>query len=291
MHSLMVSVSARFRSTRVPEVLILSILNTTTMMNELNTDFTNEPTNEAKHETKLETKVAATDTNVAPTFAPEYQLDEFEVRVLGVLIEKSFLTPDNFPLSLNSLVNGCNQLTAREPVMALGEEVVMLALESLSQQKLAQERQQAGGRVPKYEHHMSFRISLDKPLQAVLCVLLLRGAQTVGEIRARTERMVAFSDAHAVEDVLTQLSEKFPPMVARLPRAPGAKEVRYIHLMSGSDGQSQAESAQAFSGVGGLVASSPRSDRIEVLEHQVADLQQQLNNLQLDFASFKQKFE
>lgn len=150
-------------------------------------------------------------------------------RVLGVLIEKSFITPDAYPLSLNAVLTGCNQLTAREPVMRLGEAEVKEALEALIAQRWAAVHHQAGARVLKYEHCVRLRSSLPPPEQAVLALLLLRGAQTPGELRQRCERLHGFADVQAVEAVLAHLGEKYPALASALPRAPGTKETRYVH--------------------------------------------------------------
>ena len=120
----------------------------------------------------------------APEASPGFDLDDFEVRVLAVLIEKAFVTPDTYPLSVNSLVSGCNQLTGREPVMSLSEATVLATLDRLAERGLVSQRHQAGARVAKWEHQIRLRHSLTPPMQAVLAILMLRGAQTVGEIRA-----------------------------------------------------------------------------------------------------------
>nr|HQV08888.1 YceH family protein [Thauera sp.] len=169
----------------------------------------------------------------ADTSAPGFDLDAAEIRVLGVLIEKAFITPDAYPLSINAITTGCNQLTAREPVMSLSEAEVQTAIDSLMGRRLVSKRDQQSARVPKYEHLVRLRHSLPPAEQAVLAILLLRGAQTAGELRQRCERLYRFDDVAAVETVLEHLAEKYPPLVAALPRAPGTKETRHVHLLGG----------------------------------------------------------
>src|SRR5690606_32234841 len=148
-------------------------------------------------------------------------LDPVEIRVLGVLTEKEALTPDNYPLSLNALTNGCNQLTSREPVMSLDEETVRQTLQQLMQKRLVAEVSQSGARVAKYEHRMRIKWLLEQDKLAVLVVLMLRGPQTAGEIRNRIGRLHEFASVDEVEQGLQFLMDKYPPLVARLPRAPG----------------------------------------------------------------------
>lgn len=221
-----------------------------------------------------------------PNAEDGFDLDPVEVRVLGVLIEKAFITPDSYPLSINALTAGCNQLTAREPVMALGERDVQDAIDRLSARRLVTKRDQSGARVAKYEHQVRLRYSLPPPEQAVLSTLLLRGAQTPGEIRSRCERLHRFDDTQAIEAVLEHLSDKFPPMVAALPRAPGTKETRYMHLMGGHAALQEAIEAQSAVANGG----GSRGRNAE-LEDEVRRLREELEALKLDFAAFRRQFE
>src|SRR6266481_9593870 len=163
----------------------------------------------------------------------ELNLSEVEVRVLGALIEKDITTPDYYPLSLNALVNACNQKNNREPVMALGEDAVRAALESLQRQRLAGPASGADGRVTKYEHRLQEVFNFDRRETAILCELLLRGAQTPGELRGRTERMYRFQELEDALATIEKLSQREPPLVAVLPRQPGTKESRYMQLFSG----------------------------------------------------------
>ncbi|PYY10880.1 MAG: DUF480 domain-containing protein [Acidobacteria bacterium] len=163
----------------------------------------------------------------------EIQLSEVEARVLGALIEKEITTPDYYPLSLNALVNACNQKNNREPVMNLDEEAVRQALDGLQTQRLAGSSSGAESRVTKYEHRVQEVFNFTRGETAILCVLLLRGPETPGELRARTERMFHFEHLDDVQSTLQRLMEREPPLVAVLQRQPGTKESRYMHLFSG----------------------------------------------------------
>lgn len=156
-----------------------------------------------------------------------------QARVLGALIEKEVTTPDNYPLSLNALVNACNQLSNREPVMRLDEEEVRLALRRLEDQGLAGRARSADGRVTKYEHWLGEAFNFTRAETALVCVLLLRGPQTPGELRGRTDRLHRFEEIADVLAGLQKLAERDPALVAVLPRQPGTKEARYAHLLSG----------------------------------------------------------
>ena len=205
-----------------------------------------------------------------------------DVRVLAVLAEKEKLTPDNYPLSLNALVGGCNQLTSRDPVMTLSETEVHDALQSLIASKVVAEVSQAGARVPKYEHRMRLRWTLEQDKLAALTMLMLRGPQTAAEVRSRAGRIQEFDTVAAAETALQFLIDKYPPLVARLARVPGAKEVRYAHLLSG-------ESAELDLAVG--QAPAPRQDRVAQLEREVADLREELARLSQEFAEIRRLLE
>src|SRR3981081_3397888 len=169
-------------------------------------------------------------------------LTEIETRVLGSLIEKDITTPDYYPLSLNALVNACNQKKNRDPVMTLGEEAVREALATLQEKRLAGSASGADSRVTKYEHRLQEVFNFDRREIAILCVLLLRGPQTPGELRTRTERMYHFEAREDVVSTLDRLTQREPPLAAILPRQPGTKESRYTHLFSG---QPEASSVSA----------------------------------------------
>lgn len=212
-----------------------------------------------------------------------FDLDPAEIRVLGVLIEKSFITPDAYPLSINAITTGSNQLTAREPVMDLSEAEVQAAIDGLIARRLVSKRDQASARVAKYEHLVRLRHSLPPAEQAVLAILLLRGAQTAGELRQRCERLHRFDDVAAVEAVLEHLAEKYPPLAVALPRAPGAKETRHAHLLGG-DALVQ-EMAEAQAGAGG------GRGRIAELEDEMRRLREELDALREEFAAFRRQFD
>ncbi|THF63014.1 DUF480 domain-containing protein [Pseudothauera nasutitermitis] len=214
-----------------------------------------------------------------------FDLDPIELRVLGVLIEKSFITPDNYPLSVNALLGGCNQLTGREPVMELGEEAVQGALDSLLARRLVSRRDQAGARVAKYEHLIRLRHSLPPAEQAVLATLLLRGAQTAGEVRSRCERMHRFGDIAEVEAVLEHLAEKYPPMAVALPRAPGTKETRWAHLLGGEPVLS------ALASEGAADPAPAARGRLAELEDEVRRLRQEIDWLRGEFDKFRAQFD
>ena len=212
-------------------------------------------------------------------------LSDVEVRVLGALIEKDITTPDYYPLSLNALVNACNQKNNRDPVMTLDEDVVRPALDSLQVQRLAGPASGADSRVAKYEHRLQEVFNFDRREIAILCVLLLRGAQTPGELRGRAERMFRFEELEDVHATLERLSQREPPLVAVLPRQPGTKESRYMHLLSGSTAPAEAAPARASASL------SANDDRIASLESEVTELKKELTEMQQQLAAFRKQFE
>lgn len=215
-------------------------------------------------------------------------LDVFEVRVLAVLAEKEALTPDNYPLSLNALVNGCNQLSSRDPVMSISESTVQDILLRLIQKKFVAEVRQAGARVSKYEHRLRIVWLLEQNKLAILTQLMLRGIQTAGEIRSRSARLHDFASIAEVESGLQFLMDKYPPLVACLPKIPGTKESRYAHLLSGDDVLTQQETAASFASV---VVASSRHDRVGQLEEEVLLLRREVDWLTEQFESFRKQFE
>jgi len=212
-------------------------------------------------------------------------LSNVEVRVLGSLIEKDVTTPDYYPLSLNALVNACNQKNNRDPVMTLDEDVVRAALDTLQVQRLAGPASGADSRVAKYEHRLQEVFNFDRREIAILCVLLLRGAQTPGELRGRAERMYRFEELEDVHATLDRLSQREPPLVAVLPRQPGTKESRYMHLLSGSTAPAEAAPARASASL------SANDDRIASLESEVTELKKELTEMQQQLAAFRKQFE
>jgi uncharacterized protein len=215
-------------------------------------------------------------------------LDPFELRVLAVLAEKEALTPDNYPLSLNALVNGCNQLSSRDPVMSISEDTVSEVLQRLMQAKYVNGITQAGARVTKYEHRLRIKFSLEQDKLAVLTMLMLRGLQTAGEIRTRSGRLHEFKSVTEVEHALQFLIDKYPPLVSKLPLAPGTKEPRYGHLLAGEEALAREETAASL---GGSVGGGAQGSRVGALEQEVQQLRRQVEELTAQFAEFRQQFE
>jgi uncharacterized protein len=212
-------------------------------------------------------------------------LNPAEARVLGALVEKDITTPDYYPLSLNALINACNQKNNREPVTNFDEETVRLALRNLSDKRLAGPAGGADGRVTKYEHRLQEVFNFTRPETAILCVLLLRGPQTPGELRGRTERMHRFEDLDEVLSGLQQLMRREPPLAKALGRRPGTKEIRYAHLLSG-DVEAWEPPAESASSSG-----SADAERIIQLEEQVAALRNEVAELKQQMADFRKQFE
>jgi uncharacterized protein YceH (UPF0502 family) len=207
----------------------------------------------------------------------DWQLDGVEVRVLGSLLEKEVATPDYYPLSLNALVNACNQKSNREPVVSYDEDTVEDALLTLREKGLAQRITGRDSRVPKHAQSFTEKFNLGRREAAVMCVLMVRGPQTVGELRGRTERLYTFDDLEAVESTLHRLGEM--EFVKQLPRQIGYKEPRFTQLLSGDVEVVEEEAPMAVSGRG-----AGDRDRIAVLEADVAQLKR-------EFEEFRRKFE
>ncbi len=218
------------------------------------------------------------------------QLSDVEARVLGALVEKESTTPEYYPLSLNALVNACNQKSNRDPVMALDEEAVRRALRSLSDQAMVRS---AGGdsRVAKFEHRLNELYNFHRHEIAVLCVLLLRGPQTPGELRTRAERMYAFEDLEAVHAALHLLMRREPPLVKILPRQPGTKESRYTHLFSGDTVAVEDAAMERPAEAQSSDKTAQDGDRVAQLEAEIAELRRELNTLREQFATFQKQFQ
>jgi hypothetical protein len=199
----------------------------------------------------------------------DHALSDTEVRVLGSLIEKEITTPDYYPLSLNALVAACNQSSNRNPVAHFDEGTVARAADSLQEKKLIHLVDRGESRVTKYRHVLYEAMDLGRPAIAVMCVMMLRGPQTVGEIRTRSNRLYNFSSLEEVETTLNSLISGEPPLIVRLPRQSGQKEVRYAHLLSGEVS---------------FIEPEPEPDRISKLEKEVDDLKKQ-------FEQFRKQFE
>ena len=202
-------------------------------------------------------------------------LTPVEARVLGALIEKETTTPEYYPLSLNALVNACNQKNNREPVMQLGEDEVRQALHGLEDDGLAGVARGHDSRVAKYEHRLQEVLNLNRGETALLCVLLLRGPQTPGELRSRTERIYPFEQIDDVLSTLDKLMQRTPALAAALPRQPGSREIRYAHLLSGAVESLPFAPAEAAA----TGNSAIESDRLTRLESDLADLREQLVEL------------
>ena len=215
-------------------------------------------------------------------------LTDVEARVLGALVEKDITTPDYYPLSLNALVNACNQKNNRDPVMTLDENQVREALSGLEAMGLAGPASSADSRVTKYEHHLQDVFNFSRGETAVICVLLLRGPQTPGELRGRTERLHRFEDLEAVQAALQHLMRREPPLAVMLPRQPGTKESRYAHLLSG-------EIPVAAPAPRGVAAPAPadhgHQDRVSHVEEQVATLEREVSDLKQTVEALRKRFE
>jgi len=217
----------------------------------------------------------------------ELSLTEAEVRVLGSLIEKDITTPEYYPLSLNALVNACNQKSNREPVMQLNENAVRDALGGLQERRLAGPAGGADSRVPKYEHRLQEVFNFTRPEIAVLCVLLLRGPQTPGELRGRAERMHRFEALDDVQSALQKLMQRDPALVTVLPRQPGTKESRYAHLFGGD----VAGAEPMHQAIAGTDYGSEDGDRVARLEGEVAALRRELGEIKDQLERFRKQFE
>ena len=210
-------------------------------------------------------------------------LDAAQVRVIGALIEKEITTPDNYPLTLNSLVSACNQTSNREPVMALTDDDVMRAVEELRKRSLVRAVQRSDSRTTRYRHLMSEGMGLDASEQAVMCVLMLRGPQTPGELNTRTARLHQFADLTTLERTLELLTLRNPPIVARLARRPGQKEVRYAHLLSGEPATDSAAEP--------VTSADLPASRIEMLEQSIDALRTEVAELRGRFEEFRKEFQ
>jgi hypothetical protein len=218
-------------------------------------------------------------------------LTDIEVRALGSLIEKDITTPDYYPLSLNALVNACNQKNNRDPLMTLDEDSVSNALATLQEKRLAGPASGADSRVTKYEHRLQEVFNFDRREIAILCVLLLRGPQTPGELRGRTERMYHFEALDDVISTLDRLSQRQPPLVAALPRQPGTKESRYMQLFSGDAPPAGVAPTPSSATAAFLMAAVPATDRLAHLENEVLALRKEVAEMQQQLAAFRKQFE
>jgi uncharacterized protein YceH (UPF0502 family) len=217
----------------------------------------------------------------------EYRLTDNEVRVLGSLVEKDITTPEYYPLSLNALMNACNQKSNRDPVMQLDEDAVRDALEGLQQQRMAGPARGADSRVTKYEQRLQEVFNFTRAETAVLCVLLLRGPQTPGELRGRTERLHHFETLDDVQSALQKLMQREPVLATVLPRQPGTKESRYAHLLGGD--VVAAETPLHASAP--VERNSAEGERIARLEEEVAELRREVSEVKDQLERFRKQFE
>jgi uncharacterized protein len=209
-------------------------------------------------------------------------LSEVEVRVIGALIEKEITTPDNYPLTLNALVAACNQSSNRDPVMSLDDAIVSKSVDDLARRSLVGAVHRSDSRAKRYRHRLSEALNLHPAETAVMCVLMLRGAQTAGEIRTRTTRLFAFRDLAHVDVTLEALMTLATPLVAQMPRRPGQKEVRYAHLLSGDPVDAPPEiETQTFVIETDRVAALEQS--VEALRAELAELRERFDALQREF--------
>lgn len=208
-------------------------------------------------------------------------LSDVEVRILGCLIEKETTTPDYYPLTLNSLVNACNQKSNRSPVVSYEETSVVRGLDSLQDKGLSEKIYKADSRVPKYGHLFMKKLNLSRGETAVLCVLMLRGPQTTGEIRGRSERIHKFNDLGEVEKILDELMNKEHPMTIKLPRQAGRKESRYMHLLSGEPDMTESPAS---------LPEEPAARQVRSENERIIKLEDELENLRKEFETLKQEF-
>jgi uncharacterized protein len=219
--------------------------------------------------------------------APTLQLPPTEIRVLGSLIEKDITTPDYYPLSLNALVNACNQKNNRDPLMTLDEDSVRHALGSLQEKRLAGPAGGADSRVTKYEHRLQEVFNFDRREIAIVCVLLLRGPQTPGELRGRSDRMYHFETLDDLQSAIQRLTDREPSLVKVLPRQPGTKESRYIHLF----GDVPADALTSLPAPRHTSTSAQDDSRVAAVEAEVASLRNEVAELRQQLFDLKKQFE
>jgi uncharacterized protein YceH (UPF0502 family) len=219
----------------------------------------------------------------------DIKINDIEARALGALVEKELSTPEYYPLSLNALTNACNQKNNRQPVMGLEDSDVVRALDGLNSQGLAEKIYKAGSRVAKYQHTMDAKLSLRRREMAVIAELLLRGPQTPGELRNRSERMYQFKSLEEVDETIHSLTDERPePLVVLLPRMTGQKEQRYAHILSGMPEISEEAAAPPLEAATRKVQAE--NERIAALEEEVNRLRDELETLRREFKTFKSQF-
>jgi uncharacterized protein YceH (UPF0502 family) len=222
----------------------------------------------------------------------EALMNETEVRVLGALVEKQVTTPEYYPLTLNALVHACNQISNRDPVVSFDEKTVARALESLREKNLAYVFYGSDSRVPKYKHVCVENLHLSPPELALMCVLMLRGPQTVGELRGRTGRLHNFTDLAEVEATLEGLARREEqPLVLKLPRQPGRKDSRYAHLLAGTPAIEEPPPRAEPRMEAATLEVRAENERVARLEAEVEALRGEVAALRQQFDDFKKQFE
>lgn len=216
-------------------------------------------------------------------------LSEVEARVLACLIEKSIATPENYPLSLNSLVNACNQKSNRNPVMDLDERTVSNAVDTLRfTHTIVVQVSEAGSRVPKFKHDIAQHLPHTPEITAILCELMLRGPQTVGELKAHTKRLFGFTNLVEIDDVLKELSRREEPLVTQVPPGPGKREKRYAHLLCG-DVDDAIQNEPAVVSDGNAISLPKAPSRIDEMEADVTSLKEDVASLRLEIEELKRQ--
>ena len=224
----------------------------------------------------------------------DHVLNDVDVRILGALIEKEITTPDYYPLSLHALTTACNQTSNRHPVVSYDEATVSSAVDRLRRASLVRGMQRSDSRVTKYQHLLAEAMNLAGRELAVMCVLMLRGPQTAGEIKTRATRLADFATLADVEDTLTSCIERLPSAVVRLPRQPGQKELRYAHLLSGDEAvEFIAPESDVADGVHASARDevSESSARLEALEGAMSELRSEMSDLRKQLEDFRRQFE
>ena len=210
-------------------------------------------------------------------------LSEVEARVISALVEKQLTTPEYYPLTLNALVAACNQKTNREPVVSYDEQTVQKTLDVLRDKNLVYVFYGSTSRVPKYKHMLPQFFELESSETAVICVLMLRGAQTLGGLRERTQRLYEFSGVGEVNETLDNLSRRDEPLIVKLERQAGQKEARFAHLLCGE--------VTSYQPPEKVSRSTANAERIEKLEQEVESLKSELNEFKQNFEEFRKQFE
>lgn len=213
-------------------------------------------------------------------------LNEVEARIVGCLIEKEATTPEYYPLTLNALIAACNQKTNRFPVVEYDEKTVSQALEDLRDKNIVYVFYGSSSRVPKYKHILPKLLEIELHQVAIICVLLLRGFQTIGELKERSQRIYEFANLEEVHQTLDELRKRDEPLIVELPKQPGQKESRYAHLLSGEITAEAMESVQQA-----VSSKQSNQEQIAKLEAEITTLKTNLEDLRNEFAEFKKQFE